>query len=71
MNSSRVLVRVAGADDWRGDDLRFVIGSGDAMQRRKELTDGYKHIVDVRIDFSEDMPTHTYENGHLKRLETT
>lgn len=68
MKSERVLVRPAGANDWRGDDLRFALESGDAVRRRDELRNGYLHIAETRITSSDDEPTHTYEGGHLVKL---
>jgi hypothetical protein len=68
VKSTRVLVRVAGFEDWRGDDLRFAIGSDDAVRRRDDLRNGHQNITETRITTSDDEPTHTYEGGHLVRL---
>lgn len=71
MKSQRVLARVDGSEAWVGDDLRFAPESGDAVRRHNELQSGYRHIAELRIESSDDEPTHAYEGGHLTRLRST
>lgn len=69
MKSERVLVQINGADDWRGDDLRFKPRLGDALVRLNDLERSYRHISALRIVESEDEPTHAYTlDGTLRRL---
>lgn len=70
MKSERILVKVHGADDWRGDALRFRPGSGHADARGVELSSEYASVAEWRVVTSEDAPTHIYKDGHLRLIGT-
>lgn len=66
--SDRVLVKLRNADDWRGDELRFQLNSGDAAEHADHLARTYRHIESCVVVFSSDAPTHAYRNGRLEKL---
>jgi len=56
--SERVMVQLHDGAEWRGDDLRFRCGTGDAEKRLHELVTSYRHIGVAKVFPSDDAPTH-------------